>query len=97
MIVQTYLVIRRTGSVKVVTRQPSLGGNEIAVRLAIEIPNTLFERPQLEANLKIPTEAIPKGKITTSVTDNVEKLIKEATGLTMKVTVVEQEKVSDKK
>jgi len=91
MIIQKYLVIKSNGSAKVVEREPRLERNEISLRLSLEIPNALFERPRLEATMKIPTEAIPKIKITPTVSDNVEKLIRQSTGLNMHVTVIEHE------
>lgn len=89
MIVDKYLVINNKGSVTVREREPRLAGNEIALRLRMEVPGAMFERPRLYAEMKIPAEAVPKGKITTEVTDNVEKIIKEATGLNMVVSVVD--------
>lgn len=79
-----------TSKVELKEREPTLAGNEVAVRLNIEIPDAFFARPTLEAKLAIPAEAVPKSKITTSVTDNVEKLIKSATGLDFKVRIIEQ-------
>lgn len=90
MIIQPYLVIKKNGSVEVRKTEPRLDGNEISLRLAIEVPNEFFQRPRLEATLKVPKESIPKVKITTEITDNVEKIIKETTGLNMVVSVIEQ-------
>ena len=96
MIVDKYLVINSKGSVTVREREPRLAGNEISLRLRMDVPSAMFSRPQLYAEMKIPTEAVPKGKITTEITDNLSKIIHEATGLTMAVTVIEQE-LEDKK
>ncbi len=91
MIVDKYLVINNRGAIAVREREPRLGGNEIALRLRLEIPNALFERPRLVAEMKVPATAVPKSSITVDVTDNIEKIIKDATGLTMNVSVVEHE------
>lgn len=96
MIVVKYLVINNRGSMQVKERFPNMKANEVCLRLEVSVPDELFERPLLEATLKIPKEAIPKGKITTEVTDNVQRLIKEVTGLEMHVTVVEHEKAEGK-
>ncbi len=102
MRIQKYLVITAhrgrysysgyTPKVELKEREPNLDGNEVAVKLDIEIPDAFFKRPQLEARMTIPEEALPKMNITTKVTDNIERLIKDATGLTMKVSIVEQDK-----
>lgn len=97
MFVSKYLVINSRGGAKITEREPRLNGNEISLRISLEIPNALFERPRLEAVMKIPVEAIPRTKIVPSLSDNVEKLIKEATGLTMKVNIIDQKEENKKK
>lgn len=77
-----------SAQVRLVEREPSLAGDEVAVRLVIDIPDAFFKRPTLTAELAIPSEAVPQTKLTPEVTDNVEKLIKEGTGLDMKVSIV---------
>lgn len=69
-------------------REPSLAGNEVAVKIKLELPEALFKRPKLVANLEIPQEAVPKTEITTEVTTNIEKIIKETTGLEMRLSIV---------
>lgn len=91
MVVIKYLIISNRGNVTVREREPRLAGNEIALRLELDIPDALFQRPVLKAHMTIPKEAVPKSSITPAIADNVEKLIKEATGLTMHVTVVEHD------
>lgn len=91
MIIQKHLVITSRGNVRIVEREPSLSASEISLKIVLDIPNSLFERPRLEAMMKVPNDAVPKSKITTTVTDNVEKIIKTATGLNMKVSIVENE------
>ncbi len=90
MKVDKYLIINSRGGIAVRERTPRLGGNEIGLRLVIDIPQKLFERPTLVAEMKIPESAVPKSSITPAITDNVEKLIKEATGLEMRVSIIEQ-------
>lgn len=99
MILDKYLVITKSGSswkknykIEIKERFPSLTGNQIGLRLKLEIPDALFERPILEATMKVPTEAVPKITITPQITDNIERIIREATGLQMKVGIVEHEK-----
>ncbi len=99
MWIEKYLVISasksRYGSlspsVSIKERSPSLKGNEIALKLQIEIPNEMFTRPTLEVKMKIPTEAIPRTSITPEITSNIEKIIKEQTNLNIVVSVVEHE------
>ncbi len=76
--------------VRLAERVPTLKGNEVSLRLQLELPDAMFERPQLEAKMSVPVDAVPEIKITSDVTDNIEKIIKETIGLTMNVSVVEQ-------
>lgn len=96
MIVIKYLIINSRGGVTVREREPRMAGNEVALRLELEVPDALFKRPVLKAVMAIPKEAIPKSTITPQITDNVEKLIKEATGLDMHVSIIPHEEENKK-
>lgn len=97
MTISKYIVINSRGGAKITGREPRLNANEISLRIYLEVPNAMFERPRLEAIMKVPVEAIPRAKITTSLSDNVEKLIKQATGLTMKVNIIDQKEENKNK
>lgn len=100
MRIQKYLVISAlrgryggfTPKVELKEREPKLEGNEVAVSLSIEVPDAFFKRPTLEATLSIPEAAVPALRIHPSTIENTERLIRDATGLTMKVSLVPQEK-----
>jgi len=76
-----------------VERIPKLKGNQVALRLEIDLPRALFTRPTLQARMVIPDEAVPAVKISPEVTDNISRIIKESTGLTMSVNVIPFESV----
>lgn len=92
-----YLVISanesRYGSlrhnVRMVEKAPKLKGNEVSVRISINLPDALFKRPELVAKLDVPASAVRDIHISPDVTDNIEKIIKEATGLTVSINVIE--------
>lgn len=89
MILSKYLIINNRGSVQLRERTFSLKHNEVAIKLEMDIPDALFTKPTLVATMTIPEEAVPQSQIDTKVTDNIEKIIKDATGLTMNISVVE--------
>lgn len=89
MTIDKFLIINSRGTITIREREPRLAGDEIALRLKLWVPNEMFKRPILLAEMSIPNEAIPKGTVTPEIATNVEKLIKEATGLTMNVSIVE--------
>lgn len=99
MILTKYVVITKMGrdysptyKAEMKERLPNLAGNQIAMKLSIEVPSGIFEKPLLEAVMKIPQEAVPKVTITADVTTNIERIIKDQLGLDMKVGIVEHEK-----
>lgn len=53
MKVSNWLVINRNGVKTVRKSKPALEWDEIAVKLNIEIPNELFQRPTIEATVKV--------------------------------------------
>jgi hypothetical protein len=103
MIIDKYLVITAkegryggfTGSARLVEKSPKLRGDEISLRLKLDVPDAFFQRPQLEASISVPATEMQKSKITTAVADNVEKVIKAVTGLTMSVSIVEHPEEED--
>lgn len=90
MQINKFLIINHKGNITIRERQPKLAGNEIALNLVLDVPDALFDRPTLVARMAIPQAAIPKATITPQITDNIERIVKEATGLNLVVRVVEQ-------
>lgn len=89
MRVLKWLTINSKGACRITKGKPSLDWDEIAIRLEVDLPDALFNRPRLEASITIPEEAA-KGEIIQSVVaDNVKEAIEQATGLTFSVAVVD--------
>ncbi len=88
MIIRKWFVTNNRGTARLVGSKPQVRSDEVAVFLEIEIPNALFDKPRLVANIKIPESAVPAKEITADVTDNIEEAIRTATGLEMRVSVV---------
>jgi hypothetical protein len=80
---------------RMVEKTPKLKGNEIAIRLLVDVPRALFQRPTLTAKMDIPDEAVPEIKLSPEVTANIEEIIKQSTGLTMSVKVIPFEEKSE--
>lgn len=84
--VETYRgsVRRKPGTIKVAKRKPSTAADEIAIRLEVEIPDGLFQKPTLEAKITVPN-GIHGPIITTEVADNITDIIRRETGLTIRL------------
>jgi len=70
---------------------PKLDSNEVAVKVSIELPDNIFTKPQFEAKIVIPKEAISRPVITSEVVDNVQEIIKQNTGFEVKLELIEKE------
>ena len=94
MKLKKWLTAGANGSCRLTANKPSLGWDEIAIALEIDLPDALFKRPRLEAKITVPEEAAVTGTIESVVADNVQEAIEQATGLTFSVAVVQPESAS---
>jgi hypothetical protein len=78
MRVINWLIINKDGIKGVRKTKPDLAYNEIACRLQLDIPKELFERPQIEASLKI--DNIPNNAYNPEIILNTKDLIEQQTG-----------------
>ena len=78
-------------SFRVTKTRPGLDHNEIAVKINLELPDALFTKPTLEAKVVVSEKAVSQPIIEADVIDNVEQIIKDQTGFTVKLAVVTEE------
>lgn len=72
-------------SARFVSKSPALDRSEIAVKIKVDIPKEFFERPQLQFNISVPDEAVPKQEITAEVVGNIQNLIQQNLGIDVKL------------
>jgi hypothetical protein len=70
--------------VRVTKNKPNVDANEVPIKMTLEIPMSMFNRPTLETTITIP-EHLP-GKIDAKVSDKIVEEIRKATGFEVKVT-----------
>lgn len=92
-----YLCVKRSEhrydpTFRVMKTSPALDQNEIAVKINLELPEALFTKPALEAKIVISDKAVAPNVIEMEVIDNVEQIIKEQTGFTVKLNVIAEDK-----
>jgi len=75
----SYLIISKNGIKGVRKSKPSLRADEIAVKVNLDIPNALFEKPLLEATITIDKSVAPE-KISPEIIINTKDLIEQQTG-----------------
>lgn len=87
-----WLIINKNGIKGVRKTKPDLAYNEIAVRINLDIPKELFERPQIEATIKI--EEVPNNVYKPDLIINTKDLIEQQTGakIDFKILPIEERK-----
>lgn len=81
----------RTYTSRMTKGTPKLDADEVAVKVSLELPEALFDKPTLEANIEVPKEVVSKPVIDASMVDNVQDIIKQNTGFDVRLEVVDNE------
>lgn len=97
MKISQYIIVKKGGGYypkytsRMTVGSPALQSNEVAVKVSIEMPDEIFDKPSLVAELKVPKEAVSQPVISAEVIDNVQDIIKQNTGFEVKLEVVEKD------
>ena len=89
---QAYLVIGPTGLRGVRKSKPRLNWDEISIRISLDIPDTMFKRPHVEAIIKVSEDAVRPTEINPEIFINTKKLIEQETGMKVDFKVLPSEK-----
>lgn len=89
MRVNEWLIINKNGIKSTRKTKPSLAYNELAIKIYLDIPNELFERPTIEATLKV--DNIPNNAYKPELIINTAELIEQQTGAKIIFNVVTNE------
>lgn len=71
---------------KRVDKLPSLANNEVPIRIDIELPQALFDRPELSVSIAVNSE-VPRVDIDADTMENMSARLQEVLGLPVTVTV----------
>lgn len=94
MKLKKWLTVSSNGSARLTASKPSLTAKEISINMEINLPDALFEKPKLVANITVPDSAASSKVIESIVFDNVEEAIEQATGLEFSISVANPDKES---
>ena len=92
MLVTKYLVVgykKHQSSCRLAAKAPALKAHEIAIKLNLDIPNEIFLKPALEADIVIPKDSVVAGKITADILDDIQGTVKKNLGIHMHVSLIE--------
>lgn len=90
-----YLVVSAKGwnalTGRLATKVPSLKAGEVVMKLSLNLPGSLFERPQLQASITIPEDSVSAPVIDAKTLDNVREVLAQQTGMDITVRLVESD------
>lgn len=75
-----YLIIGRNGIRGFRKSRPSLNWDEVSCAVSIDIPDQLFMRPMLNANINVDESVVSPQEIPTELILNTKELIEQQTG-----------------
>lgn len=89
----SWLIIDRNGIKATRKTKPALDWNEIAIKINLEIPNELFQRPTIEATVSV--KDVPNNAYEPEIIINTKELIEQQTGakINFRILPVEEENV----
>lgn len=70
----------------------NMPSNSIALRLNLHLPDSIFEKPKLEAVIRIDEKDISKPAISAQVLDNIKVELNKQLGVDLTINVVEEKK-----
>lgn len=94
MLTRGYLTVSRNGRIRFSKGHPNLNWNEITIAIQLDVPNKLFERPMIQAQIKVDESIIPKEQPVQLIL-NTKELIEESTGAKIEFSVVPYENKSE--
>lgn len=77
-------------ALRLTTKQPQLSSDERAIKVRLEIPESLFKTPQLEFNVSVPENSVTPQILPVEVQDNIKSIIEQQTGCVVKLNVVDK-------
>jgi hypothetical protein len=84
-----WLAINKRGSISVRKSRPNLNWDEIAMRVYLEVPDELFRRPHIEADLRV--KDIPNDAYRPQIIVNTKELIEQQTGAKIDFRIIEED------
>lgn len=91
MKVEFWVVVNSSGSVHTRKTKPDLSYNEVAVQIDLSLPDALFDKPQLKAELVVKEDQVTTYPVDATVTQDIKDAVKQTTGMDLSIRIVEQD------
>lgn len=86
-----FLIVSENGDYRVTKPRPNLNVGEIAVKINLEVPESVFAAPSFEATLRVSEEAAAPPALSQETITNTRQAIEASTGYKVKLTIAEGE------
>lgn len=81
-----YLNVNSRGTARFTKSRVGLNWDEISIKINIDVPNELFQRPIIQADIKVSEDIIPKPQPFNLIL-NTKELIEQSSGVKIEFTV----------
>ena len=82
-----FLTVNKDGTVPKVTKQrPYCAPNQAVVAMTVEVPDSYFLRPAINACVKVPDPKTPE-QLDADIVGQIEEAVQAATGLDLNITI----------
>lgn len=88
---QFYLVVNSSGSVSAKKNRPGLAWNEVSILMNLELPNQLFQKPQLQGSIVVEEKDVAPTQIDIETQNNIREAIESAAGMEVRLEIISQE------
>ena len=89
----SWLIIDRDGIKATRKTKPPLDWDEIAIKVNLEVPNELFQRPTIEATVTVTD--VPNNAYEPEIIINTKELIEQQTGAKINFKVIQDEPTNE--
>lgn len=87
MKVKFHLTVNENGSVRVSKGKPDLKWDEVSIEMNLQIPDLLFQKPHLQAQIVIPNEVASPKELDVEMKNNIKEAIQQAAGIEIKLII----------
>lgn len=75
------------------TKGNTIASNAVVLKLNLDLPDALFQKPQLEAKIRVNPDQVSKPIIEPSVIQNIKEVLKQHSGIDLTISIIEDANV----
>lgn len=87
MRITRYLVVNSRGSCRITKTTPAIEADEVKIELDLRLPDILFKKPSLRAEVIVTDEMVSPSVINVETVETIKDTIKSVTGVDLSITI----------